>query len=395
MFVSLFFTVHHFVRAVWMILYVYLCVSIYQTCWKIDGALFLWIRWKWSDVSRHTSTADTHHDHQFCVRRYELRTCWILILEFVLQIGCLTCVRTSTHARLLDAFRIDSYNDLSLLFGDDAFRMLFIWSTASDVHYWTQPVCSLSLCPIPLFAKPFQVIIMMCFLVNIWDVSIMCCWCLRTRAPYAFEDLNFFQMNWLRRVIIQTVLSSTYVCVCVRLGCWAMPRIVLFPIYVSWSRIQLNHFKRNVNSPQKSLQIANKLFTMFYSYPSCLFLYSPLNRLEITQNKVDIQLAELTNITSEENRRAIRLPFHRVRRLECARECTHPKWIWYDCTVSLVDLTWIFNVCIKPPYFFEQILPKKIKCVRTGSFWLPSWLSASVEWFWFVSAIVIVFYVNN
>lgn len=44
-----------------------------------------------------------------------------------------------------------------------------------------------------------------------------------------------------------------------------------------------------------------------------LFLYSSLNRLKITQNKIDAQLAELTNITSEENKNAIRLPFHRVK----------------------------------------------------------------------------------
>lgn len=78
------------------------------------------------------------------------------------------------------------------------------------------------------------------------------------------------------------------------------------------------------------------------------FLYSSLNRLKITQNKMDVQLAELTNITSEENKRAIRLPFHRVRRLDVRvnlRIQNRRYMIAKDGKVCLVDLTWILNVC--------------------------------------------------
>lgn len=96
----------YFDQAVSMVHCVYLCVSIYQTCWKIAGALFLCV---WNGmvaqaglerkryIERESGTRNTHHDHrQFCLRNF-LHTKYILWLcEFVSRIACLAHVRVST-----------------------------------------------------------------------------------------------------------------------------------------------------------------------------------------------------------------------------------------------------------------------------------------------------------
>lgn len=160
-----------------------------------------------------------------------------------------------------------------------------------------------SVCQIPLFIKPFQVIIMMwCW--YIWCKSCVVDVCALARIV-CFLRRNAFKFSHSApsHNLDHAVLCLGY-----------EPKNVLFLMYASWSRIQLNHFNRNMNSRERAYKLlTNCLQSLCGFFFHVLFIFF----FFFAFHTIAWKLLKMKWMFSWQNQRmkAIRLPFHRVNHL--------------------------------------------------------------------------------